>query len=310
MITTVALNAAIDKTYYLDEICKGTVMRAEKVLAAAGGKGINVARVLKQLGHEKVAAAGFAAGHNGRFIVDHVMDTGIDAEFITVPGESRLCLNFIDRTDNSTTEVLEPGPQIDGEHLDLLKERLQELAGRSKLVIFSGSLPQGLDSGLYADLIRLADSAGAGVFLDASGAPLEQGMEAKPSFIKPNEDEVRPWLPDGEAPDLVKAVTALMAKGIPNVVITLGAEGAVAGIAGKIYRVQIPALQAVNTVGCGDAFVAGFAYGHVRRWSAQDCLRHAAAAGCANALSPIAGDLRMADHRQLLGEIRISEWQS
>jgi tagatose 6-phosphate kinase len=308
-ISTVTLNAAIDKTYYLKEVSKGTVMRAEKVLAAAGGKGINVARVLRQLGHEKVAATGFAGGYNGRFIVDHVKEMGIADEFIAVSGESRLCLNFIDRTDSSTTEVLEPGPEIRYDQLEMLKQRIQDLSGRSKLIIFSGSIPHGLQSGLYAELIELAAASGAEVFLDASGEPLARGLKAKPSFIKPNEDEVRPWLPDGADSDVGAAVTALMAKGIPNVVITLGAEGAVAGIAGRVYRVQIPALQAVNTVGCGDAFVAGFAFAHVRDWSAQECLRYAAAAGCANALSPIAGDVRLSDHRRLLGEIRISEWQ-
>ncbi|BBI32392.1 1-phosphofructokinase family hexose kinase [Cohnella abietis] len=306
-ITTVTLNAAIDKTYYVPDLKKGTVMRADKVLSMAGGKGVNVARVLHQLGHPEVAATGFASGYNGKFIMDQVKETGIASEFVGALGESRLCLNFLDGQDGSSTEVLEPGPDINEEHLDNLKRKLRQLSEESKLVIFSGSIPKGLSSGLYADLIEISRSAGAEVFLDASGDPLLQGIEAKPSFIKPNEDEIVPLLAGNGQQHLYDGVQLLMAKGIPNVVVTLGGEGAVAGVGGKLYRVRIPKINAVNTVGCGDAFVAGFAYGYVRDWSAVECLRYAAAAGCANALSAVAGDVQQTKHQELLKQVHVEE---
>ncbi|MCD9022801.1 1-phosphofructokinase family hexose kinase [Cohnella silvisoli] len=310
-ITTVTLNAAIDKTYYVPVLAKGKVIRAEKILSMAGGKGVNVARVLRQLGHSNVAATGFASGYNGQFIIDQVRKIGIESEFVGASGESRLCLNFIDRTDGSSTEVLEPGPEIREEHLVNFKSKLQRLSEESGLVIFSGSIPKGLSSGLYAELIEIARQAGAEVFLDASGEPLVQGLAAKPSFIKPNEDEILPLLAETEksgGQDLYGGVISLMEKGIPNVVVTLGGEGAVAGAEGKLYRVRIPKLRPVNTVGSGDAFVAGYAYGFIRGWPAPRCLSYAAAAGCANALSQVAGDVRLSDHERILRDVQVEEW--
>ncbi len=307
-ITTVTLNAAIDKTYYLPALAKGKVVRAEQVLSMAGGKGVNVARVLRQLGHPEVAATGFASGYNGQFIIDQVKEIGIESEFVGASGESRLCLNFIDRSDGSSTEVLEPGPEILTEHLDNFKRKLRHLGEESGLVIFSGSIPKGLSSGLYAELIEIARSAGAEIFLDASGEPLVHGLAAKPSFIKPNVDEIVPLLAGMGELDLYDGVCSLMEKGIPNVIVTLGGEGAVAGIEGKLYRVQIPKIKPINTVGSGDAFVAGFAYGYARDWPAADRLRYAAAAGCANALSPAAGDVRRSDHEEILRHVRVEEW--
>jgi tagatose 6-phosphate kinase len=309
-ITTVTLNAAIDKTYYLSELAKGKVMRATRVMATAGGKGVNVARVLRQLGHGEVTATGFVGGYNGRFIAEQVRELGIAEEFVNVPGESRLCLNFIDRADGSSTEVLEPGPDLLPEQAQQMKGKLGSLAAQSRLVIFSGSIPQGLPSDLYADLIKIASSSGAEVFLDTSGAALSHGLEAGPQLIKPNEDEIRPWMSGTGEQATAKAITRLMRKGLSHVVVTLGADGALAGIRGNLYRVRSPKMEVVNTVGCGDAFVAGFAYGHVQDWAPEQCLRHAAAAGCANALSPIAGDLRASDHEQFVRQVQVEQWRS
>ncbi|MFC5402163.1 1-phosphofructokinase family hexose kinase [Cohnella soli] len=307
-ITTVTLNAAIDKTYYVPALVKGTVMRATEVLSMAGGKGVNVARVLHQLGHSDVVATGFAAGYNGRFLVDRIRESGIGAEFVEANGESRLCLNFIDAADSSSTEILEPGPQVEDEHIAALKSKVSELAQRSAVVVLSGSLPKGAPPSLYAELIELVRASGAEPFLDTSGAPLAQALAAKPAFIKPNEDEIVPLLAGQCDGNLFEGVKSLSTHGIRNVVVTLGGDGAAAIVDGAAYRVTIPKLQAVNTVGCGDAFVAGYAYGSSRGWSAEACLRHAAAAGCANALSTVAGDVKANDFEALLPRITIGEW--
>jgi len=307
-ITTVTLNAAIDKTYYMPAFVKGKVSRAAKVVSTAGGKGLNVARVLKQLGHAEVAATGFAGGYNGQFIVNGVKEAGIRSEFVAIPGESRLCMNFIDECDGSSTEVLEPGPVIGEDQLERFKRELQRLSAESALVVFSGSLPGGTAPALYAELIALSRAAGADVFLDTSGESLVRGVTALPSFIKPNEDEIVSLLPDSHDGDLREGIRKLMAQGIPIVAATLGAEGAVAGAGGRIYRVRIPKIEPVNTVGSGDSFVAGYAYGHVRGWPIEECLRYAAAAGSANALSETTGDVDPREHARLLREIAVEEW--
>lgn len=309
IITTVTLNAAIDKTYYVPALAKGKVTRVAEVVATAGGKGINVARVLKQLGHADVKATGFAGGYNGQYIRDRVKAAGIREEFVETSGESRICLNVIDRVDGSSTELLEPGPEVGAERLEMFKRKLKRLSAESALVIFSGSIPSGLPVGLYADLIGISRAEGAEVFLDTSGEALIQGTKAKPSFIKPNEDEIVALL-GNEGEDLYEGVLSLQAKGVANVAVTLGADGAVAAVSGQRYRITIPGITPVNTVGSGDSFVAGFAYGFVRNWPAEECLRYAAAAGSANALSPTTGDVDPGDHRRLLRQITVEPWKS
>ena len=304
MITTVTLNAAIDKTYYVGRFDAGKVNRVPKVLATPGGKGINVARVLRQLGAE-VKATGFVGGKNGEFIAERLEQQGVPNDFVQVEGESRLCLNIID-ADGASTELLEPGPEIPEDALQKMKVKIRELARESSLVVMSGSLPAGVPDGYYAELIREVKAEGRRVLLDTSKTPLLRGIEAVPYLIKPNEDEVKALLdPDADAEeDLCRQVLSLHNRGIAFVVVTLGARGAIAGVEGRLYRIHTPKLQAVNTVGCGDAFVAGMAYALERGFEPEAALRQAAAAGSANALTPEAGNVRPEDVERLLAEIR------
>lgn len=309
MITTFTLNAAIDKTYYVDGLPYGKVTRVPKVLSTPGGKGINVARVLHQLGAQ-VRASGFVGGKNGEYIAEELAVQGIANDFVYVKGESRLCLNMIDKQGVST-ELLEPGPEVSVDGLGEMERKMAELAASSSLVVLSGSLPAGVPDDAYRRLIGIAKGAGAKVLLDTSKAPLLHGVEGLPYFIKPNEDEVKALLeaPEGTAEELSRQVRRLNARGITYVIVTLGAEGALAGVEGQLYRVRAPKLKAVNTVGCGDAFVAGMAYGLERGYDAIDCLRLATATGSANALTAEAGNVRMEDVEALKLQIDIETIQ-
>lgn len=322
-IVTVTLNAAIDKTYYLNGFSTGSVMRVDRVHAIAGGKGLNVARVLQQLGHESVTATGFTAGYNGQFIATAAEEEGIHTDFVATAGESRVCLSIVDELNHSFTEVLEPGPHLTAEDENKMKAKIKELAQQAGLVIISGSMPKGCRPELYTELIEICSSHGVDVFLDASGSPLVEGMKGRPDFIKPNEDEIKPWLNangqignDSEVADefaLQNYGIAIqnLAKdtGIPRVIVSLGAMGALACIDGVLYRIRIPKLHAVNPVGSGDSFVAGFAYAHVRNQSVEQCLRYAAAAGSANVLNPTAGCVLPADHERIMGQIEVDIWE-
>lgn len=315
MITTVTLNAAIDKTYYVERFEVGKVLRVPKELATPGGKGINVARVLSQLGAD-VTATGFVAGKNGEFIAEQLDQQGIGHDFVSVSGESRLCLNIIDQTTGTSTELLEPGPVVDSEGLSRIKAKVEQLAAISSTIVFSGSLPAGLPEDTYATLIRIAKQAGAKVLLDASKGPLLKGIEAAPAFIKPNEDEVKALMAEDEAyhsgampqtEAFFNRMFELNEQGIQFVIVTFGAKGAIAAVDGTLYRIETPELKAVNTVGCGDSFTAGMAFGLERCYSVEETLRLAAAAGSANALTEEAGNVRKEDLDHLLSQIRISK---
>jgi tagatose 6-phosphate kinase len=308
MITTITLNAAIDKTYYLPAFEPGGIFRTDNVYACPGGKGLNVARVVRQLGCP-VLASGFVGGSNGEFICRELDRQGIPHDFVRTDGESRLCLNIIDSASGISTEILEPGPVVTADQMEAMKRKVRELAAKSQIVAFSGSLPKGAPVHLYAELITLARREGAVVFLDASGDALLEGIRAVPDFIKPNETEVEKIIGrrlERES-QLYDSVRQLMSGGIACVAVTLGASGSLVGMRDELYRVHAPKLEAVNTVGCGDAFVAGMAVAMARGEAPGEALRLATAAGSANALTERAGQIRIEDVDRFLGQIRIEK---
>lgn len=296
MITTVTLNAAIDKTYVLPSFELGKVSRATSVHADAGGKGLNVARVAHTLG-QPVTATGFVGGNNGQFICNELDKQGIPHQFVTVNEESRLCLNIIDTSSKAATELLEPGPVITPDQLEEMKHKVSELAAISKIVAFSGSIPKGVPTTFYAELITIAKERGAIVFLDTSGEALLEGIKARPHLIKPNEVEVEKLIGKKleQESDLYDSVHKLMESGIQTVVVSLGASGSLVGSEGQLYRVKAPKLDPVSTVGCGDSFVGGMAVAIMQGKSLADCLKLATAAGSANALTERAGVIRLED---------------
>ncbi|SFK81743.1 tagatose 6-phosphate kinase [Paenibacillus sp. 1_12] len=316
MITTVTLNAAIDKTYYVPSFPLGQVSRVRQMYAEPGGKGINVARVIQQLGYP-VTATGIVGGHNGRFIEQTLSSQGIKHDFVRIEEESRLCLNIIDESIGSSTEVLEQGPSISTEVWQLFQARLADLAAQSRIVCFSGSLPQGVPSDAYAQLIRIAKQSGALAFLDTSGHALLQGVSAQPDFVKPNEDEVKALLGaffggeseaegdgDGDG-DRAHGLLRLHHQGVPRVTVSLGVKGSISAYEGALYRVHAPSIQTVNTVGCGDSFVAGMALATAQNLTFPNCLQYAAAVASANALTERAGYVQLHDVERLQKEINV-----
>ncbi|MDF2962270.1 MAG: pfkB [Paenibacillus sp.] len=304
MITTVTLNAAIDKTYYVPRFSRESVMRVGRSFAEAGGKGINVARVIRQLGYP-VLATGFAGGHNGRFIQQELDRQKIQHDFVEIAGESRICLNIMDESDDSSTEILEPGPAITTDEMELFVEKLRQLAVRSRIVCFSGSLPAGVPVGFYAGLVSTAKREGALVFLDTSGEALLHGAEAAPYMIKPNEQEISRLIgkPLGNQTEMLEQLASLDRMNIPCITVSLGAKGSLTCYDGAFYRVRAPKLQAVNTVGCGDSFIAGMAVCAAQGKSIEEALRYATAVGSANALNEKAGYVNITDVNSLLDQI-------
>lgn len=309
MITTVTLNAAIDKTYSVKSFEMDRVSRVSDMIAVPGGKGINVARVARLLG-EPVTAAGFVAGFNGQFIRSGLDTEGIPHDFTEVPGESRLCLTVLDADNGTQTELLEPGPAIAESSLQSLKEKVKALAGRSTHVCFSGSLPLGCPPTLYAELITLAKDAGAEAVLDASGDALAAGLEAMPLLIKPNEHEIVRLLgrPASSDDELAACIRELMQRGIRHVVVSLGARGALAGSGGRVRRVAIPAIRAVNPVGSGDAMVAGMVTALRRGSGDADAVRFGAACGTANALQMQAGVVTAEDVERIYRSVTVTDY--
>ena len=306
MILTVTLNSSIDKLYLMDSVHPETVMRVKEVHNTAGGKGLNVSRVAAGLG-EPVIAMGFTGGFNGRYLESLITQPLIRAAFTHVAGETRCCINCWDLSDGRSTEYLEPGQPVTEEEIRLfLADFDRELPG-TDVVTVSGSVPKGVPDDFYRELIRRCRDAGKPALIDTSGKLLMGAAAEKPDFIKPNEDEIaqltgRAFTTREEA---LRALKELHAGGIPRVVLSLGAEGALLVCDEGAFHGKPPEITPLNTVGCGDSMVAGFAVGLARRLPIAESFRMALAVSAANALSLFTGDFHPDDYAKLFPEVTI-----
>lgn len=299
-IGTVTLNAAIDKRYVVQTLRPSEVIRVLDCTYSAGGKGLNVARVARLAGAQ-VLATGFLGGHAGDFIAEQLALQDIHHDFVRVEGESRSCINISDAA-GTTTELLEPGIVVHDEDLECLSETYRSMVERVDVVVLSGSAPRGCPPDIYVGLVLSAQAQGKPVLLDSSGDLLRRGVEASPSLVKPNADEARSLMGSARDADAVGLARALVAAGIERVVLSRGAQGAVLVTADGAFIAAAPSVTPVNTVGCGDAMVAGLALGLGAALAPDDLLRLAVAMGSAAAMSPETGSFRMTDLDDLLRE--------
>ena len=306
MILTVTLNTSIDKLYLMDGIRPETVMRVKEVHNTAGGKGLNVSRVAAKLG-EKVTAAGFVGGFNGRYLESLVDSPLIRCAFTHVEAETRSCINCWDLSDGKSTEYLEPGaPVSSGEVTRFLEDFGRELPG-ADVVTVSGSIPEGTPEDIYRVLIRRCRNAGVPVLVDTSGKLLASAAEEKPTLIKPNEDEIVQLLgrPVSSPEEAARALMELHEGGIPYAVLSLGEEGALLACSEGVFHGKPPEIVPRNTVGCGDSMTAGFAAGFARALPVTESFRMALAVSAASALSLFTGDFAPAEYERLLPEIAV-----
>lgn len=308
MITTVTLNASIDKAYHMKEaIENGTVMRVAQCRNSAGGKGLNVARVIKLCGAQ-VQATGLVGGYNGRYLEALLDQDGIAHNFGKVNGETRSCINILDPAYGST-EYLEPGFTVSEEELNTYLTQFAEIIKDSDVVTISGSAPSGVSKDVYQKLVEIVKAAGKLVILDTSGELLKNGIEAQPTMVKPNRDEIEALfgIKVNSREDVITYAKKIYEKGIPYVVISLGGDGALLVCAEGIYQAVPPKVDVVNTVGCGDSMVGAFAVALEQKKQPREALRYAASVATANALSPNTGDFDPAVMEKLLNQTEIRE---
>ena len=306
MILTVTLNTSIDKLYLMDGIRPETVMRVKEVHNTAGGKGLNVSRVAGKLG-EPVTATGFVGGFNGKYLESLIDTPLVRCAFTHVEAETRSCINCWDLADGKSTEYLEPGAPVDGGDVArFLADFERELPG-ADVVTISGSIPRGAPDDIYCDLIRRCRRAGVPVLVDTSGSLLASAVKEQPFLIKPNEDEIAQLAGRSFASrqDAVRALADLHEGGIPYVVLSLGAEGALLACGDGVFHGKPPRITPRYTVGCGDSMVAGFGVGCARRLSVAETFRMALAVSAAGALSLFTGGFDPADYERLRPEVVI-----
>lgn len=276
-ILTLTLNPALDLTVELSRLDAGQVNRSEEMHTHAAGKGVNVAQVLADLGHQ-VTVSGFLGEDNLQAFETLFAKRGFVDAFIRVPGETRSNIKVAEQ-DGRITDINGPGPMVDATAQQALLDRLLQIAPGHDAVVVAGSLPRGVTAQWLRELIESLNALGLKVALDSSGEALRVALQASPWLIKPNTEELAHALgcevvsPIAEA----QAAARLHAQGIEHVVISHGADGVNWFSVGSALHATPPKVSVASTVGAGDSLLAGMLHGLLSADTPEQTLRTATA---------------------------------
>ncbi|MBP2478740.1 tagatose 6-phosphate kinase [Crossiella equi] len=297
MILTVTLNAALDVTYTVDDLRPHTTHRVREVHTRAGGKGVNVARVLRALGHETLVT-GLAGGDTGHAIRTELAAANLPEALVKIDGESRRTVTIVSTGD--ATLFNEPGPGITSAEWATFRTHYASLAQQATVVVLSGSLPPGAPPDAYRDLLTLAGDTPT--VLDADGEALRQALPANPTAVKPNAAELRAVT--GIA-DPATAARTLLDQGAEAVLASGGPAGLLAITTEGSWRARPPRRLSGNPTGAGDACVAALAAGLTTNHTWPQILREAAALSAAAVLHPQAGSFDPAAYTGFLPTVMV-----
>ena len=314
MIITVTLNTAIDKTLSVPNFRLGRRHRTVEQTTMPGGKGVNVARVLKTLG-APVIATGMAGGATGTRIVEQLTQLSVLSDFVRIREESRTNTAVIDPTTGEQTEINERGPKVSQQEVELFVDKLLYLAKGASMCVFAGSLPRDVDIDIYARLIRELRRLGVKTVVDTDGDPLRRAVRAEPDVVSPNvlesEELVGHEFNDDE--DRLIAVREMVGLGAREAIMTMP-DGCFAHMAPEepnghpsVYRVHVPGgtVEPRATVGSGDAFLAGFVAARYSGRPTAECLAYGVACGAESTQHLGAGVLDPDRVGRLLDEIEV-----
>ena len=276
-LLTVTLNPALDLTGHIGQIKVGSVNVVKSGSLHPAGKGINVARVLRDFGAD-VAVTGILGAGNQQAFRDLFAQCGLTDHFMAVPGDTRINVKMVEEN-GEVTDLNFPGVAVADDELKEFEARLLRQAEQYEYVVVAGSLPRGISAEASRDLIAKLQQKGAKVLFDSSKEALVKGLEAKPFLIKPNEVELAEWAgrPLETEAELRQEAEKLRAAGITNVVISRGADGVLWLADNEWWSACPPRMEVVSTVGAGDSMVAGFAWGMSQGMDKEQILRLASA---------------------------------
>jgi len=298
----------LDRAVAVDDLSVGGLVKVKEVNYIPGGKGINVGKVLKLLGAD-VAATGLSGGVYGEYLERSLKREGIQNHFVKISGDTRENTTIIDVGSRTETHLLEPGPSVSQEEVAKFIEVFSGMVGKSEFAIVSGSLPPGVPEDIYAQLIHEANERGVKSVLDAKGVALKLGLEAKPFLAKPNRAELEEIsgkkLTSYE--EIAPAARELVERGIKMVIVSLGKDGMVLVNKNDVWKAIPPGTSVVNSVGSGDALLAGFLFSYSNEGNVEDAIRLGMACGVANCLKPVAGAFGIEEVERFQNGITVSK---
>jgi len=276
-ILSLTLNPALDLTVRLARLQPGEVNRSEAMITHAAGKGVNVAQVLADLGHQ-VTVGGFLGEDNPQAFEMLIARRGFTDAFIRVPGETRSNIKIAEQ-DGRVTDVNAPGPVVSEQAQQALLEQLARIAPGYDAVVVAGSLPRGITAQWFQGLLQQLKNLGLKVALDTSGEALRAGLNAGPWLIKPNTEELADALdcPTDSVAQQAQAAARLHTQGVEHVVISHGADGVNWFSPGTALHATPPKVSVASTVGAGDSLLAGMLHGLLTFDVPETTLRRATA---------------------------------
>ncbi|AND83894.1 1-phosphofructokinase [Clostridium tyrobutyricum] len=300
MIYTVTFNPSIDYVIQTENLILGDINRVDNEKKFAGGKGINVSRVLNNLGVSS-KALGFIGGFTGKFIKDSLVNLGIFTDFIEVKEDTRINVKIKSKQE---TEINGAGPDIDKENLEKLFKKVENLKSED-FIVLAGNVQKSVPRDIYSRIQQRCKNGKVAV--DTTGSALTATLKYKPFLIKPNIHEL------GEiferelksSDEVIKYANELRKMGAQNVIISMGKDGAMLVCDEGVYKASAPKGTVKNSVGAGDSVVAGFLAEYTRSHSIVDAFKYGAASGSATAFSI---DLcKKAFVEQLMAEINVTK---
>ena len=281
-VVAITLNPALDLTGSLQHLAIGSVNLVDQGSLHAAGKGVNVAKVLSDLGAQ-VTVTGFLGKENDALFCQLFDEMGANDEFIRVDGSTRINVKLVE-SNGEVSDINFPGVEISASAIAAFEKQLFTLAQSHHFFVLAGSLPKGISPSLCASWIEKLHQLGKKVMFDSSRAALAAGLEAHPWLIKPNNEELSELVGSQlkTSNDCQQAAQNIADKGISNIVVSLGEKGVMwlnqTGDNQPKWRcAQPPKTKIVSTVGAGDTLVAGFCWGYMQQWQAQQTLSFATA---------------------------------
>jgi len=284
MILCLTPNPAIDRTIYVDSLTPGEVHRAEKTLAAAGGKGLNVARTILALGGAPLCM-GLVGGQVGNLLAELAEREGLSAHWTRTKNQTRTCIILVERGRDATV-VNERGAEVSADECQTFLRDVWMQGKRAQLVCVSGSLPPGFSLDDFSSMLQGLVAQGKSVWVDTSGAALKIALDVRGLNIKVNAKELGETL-GFEISNMEQAANAgrqLLRRGISSIAVTLGKDGAILVVDSGVWFARPPTIEVVSSVGSGDAFLGGLAFALEQGHPPKVALQYGVAAGAANAL--------------------------
>lgn len=306
-ILTLTPNTTLDLTVFIPSFGWNRTIRATNTVQSMGGKPTDASWILGTNGIPS-RALGLAAGATGKKVEAMLAARGVTVDFDWVEGETRTNVVIVNEDGSGQTTITTTTMTITPQAVDALYDHYMRELPTASVVVLGGTLPRGMTPDFYARCIEAAHAHGVPVVFDAAEPNLGVGLAARPTFIKPNKDEIEGLTGQviGTLEDAYRAGRQIVDRYGTQPIITLGSDGALPVLADRAYFIPALPIEVVSASGAGDAVLAGIAYAIHAGLPIEDGLRFGTAAAAAVCLMPGTADCRREDVERLLPQVTLT----